>query len=84
MRRTQISLTEAERRLLDTEAARSGRSISALIRSAVSYTYGTRRGVEEDLREIDEALGAWSDRDFDGEEFVERVRSGDRLTGVSQ
>lgn len=28
---------------------------------------------------IDAALGAWTDREFDGEEYVEGLRSGKRL-----
>lgn len=79
MQRTQISLTVEERRLLDAEAARTGKSISALIRDAVTRTYGPVRDAEGDLRAIDAALGAWGQRDFDGEAYVERLRSGDRL-----
>ena len=79
MLRTQISLTVEERRLLDVEAARTGRSISALIRDAVSKTYSPGRDADADLRAIDSALGAWSERDFDGEAYVERLRSGSRL-----
>lgn len=79
MLRTQISLTEENRRILDAESARTGRSISALIRAAVTQTYGSRRDPAEDVRVIDAALGAWSDRDVDGAEYVEAVRSGSRL-----
>ena len=79
MLRTQISLTVEERRLLDREAARTGRSISALIRDAVSTTYGPGRDADADLRAIDTALGAWGERELDGEAYVERLRSGSRL-----
>ena len=82
MLRTQISLTIEDRHLLDREAARTGRSISALIRDAVVATYGRDRDLVADLRAIDLALGAWNDRDVDGEEYVERLRSGDRLREV--
>ncbi|MHB1235789.1 MAG: ribbon-helix-helix domain-containing protein [Microbacteriaceae bacterium] len=79
MQRTQISLTEEDRSVLDAEAARSGRSISALIRDAVERTYGFRRDAERDVQAIDDALGAWRDRTIDGETYVEGIRSGDRL-----
>jgi hypothetical protein len=79
MQRTQISLTTEDRSLLDAEAARTGRSISALIRDAVAQTYGFRRTAEQDVQEIAGALGAWRDRTVDGETYVEGLRSGARL-----
>lgn len=79
MLRTQISLTEEDRSILDAESARTGRSISALIRDAVTQTYGSRRDTTKDVQAIDAALGAWRDRDVDGAEYVEAVRSGNRL-----
>ncbi|TFV57306.1 CopG family transcriptional regulator [Geodermatophilus sp. DF01-2] len=78
MQRTQISLTEEERRLLDNEAARTGRSISALIRDAVRATYATDRSVDADLAALRRAAGAWQGRDEDGAEWVDRLRSGRR------
>ncbi|WP_344755276.1 ribbon-helix-helix domain-containing protein [Gryllotalpicola koreensis] len=79
MLRTQISLTEADRKLLDAEAARTGRSISALIRDAVARTYGAQADAGADLQAIDAAFGAWHSRDVDGEAYVEQLRSGTRL-----
>lgn len=79
MQRTQISLTEEDRSILDAEAARTGRSISALIRDAVTQTYGFRRDADADVRAIDAALGAWRGRDLDGAEYVESLRSGSRI-----
>ncbi|MEO8527853.1 MAG: ribbon-helix-helix protein, CopG family [Pseudolysinimonas sp.] len=84
MLRTQISLNVEERRLLDAEAARTGRSISALIREAVSQTYSSGRDMDADLRAIDAAVGTWGELDVDGEEYVERLRSGDRLDAAAR
>ena len=83
MLRTQISLTEEDRTILDAEAARSGRSISALIRDAVTRTYGFRQDADKDLQAIDAALGAWHGRVVDGERYVETLRSGSRLQARS-
>lgn len=83
MQRTQISLTSEDRRLLDEAAARTGRSISALIRDAVARTYGSARDADHDLRAIDAAFGGWRDHEVDGATHVEALRSGRRLGAVS-
>ncbi len=79
MLRTQISLNAEDRRLLDAEAARTGRSISALIRDAVEATYGARRTSADDIAKLRLGFGAWHDRDLDGAAWVEQRRSGARL-----
>lgn len=79
MLRTQISLTVKERRALDAAAARTGKSISALIRDAVDVAYGSQRSVEDDLQAMRRAFGAWSTHDLDGAAWVDRMRPAGRL-----
>ncbi|HWB71152.1 MAG TPA: ribbon-helix-helix domain-containing protein [Egibacteraceae bacterium] len=79
MVRTQISLTQEQKRLLDAEAARSGRSLAALIRAAVDAMYGPGGDLGHDLAAIRAAAGAWQDHTEDGAAYVERLRSGTRL-----
>ncbi|MGI9023507.1 MAG: ribbon-helix-helix protein, CopG family [Acidimicrobiales bacterium] len=79
MLRTQISLTEEERRALDEESARTGRSISALIRHAVDTVYGAERSADDDLVAMRQAFGSWKGRSADGAAWVDQMRSGSRL-----
>jgi len=79
MQRTQISLPSDERRALDSAAARTGRSIAALIRDAVQAVYGTERSSDDDLAAMRRAFGSWKDRDLDGAEWVDALRSGSRI-----
>jgi hypothetical protein len=79
MLRTQISLTDEDRRVLDAEASRTGKSIAALIREAIHSVYGWRRSTEDDLDLMRQCFGVWSERSEDGAAYVERLRSGSRL-----
>ena len=82
MLRTKISLTGDERRLLDAESARTGRSIAALIRDAVDIVYGQTRSADDDITAMRRAFGSWRDRELDGAVWVEMLRSGSRLPGT--
>ncbi len=79
MQRTQISLTDEERRALDTVARRTGRSLSSLIRDAVELVYGSERSDDDDLAAMRLAFGSWNDHDLDGAAWVDQLRSGSRL-----
>lgn len=81
MLRTQISLTDEQRRALDAASDRTGRSMSALIRDAVDAVYASERSVEDDLAAMRRAFGSWKGRAVDGATWVDQVRSGRRLQG---
>ena len=83
MMRTQISLTSEERRALDAAAARTGKSIAALIRDAVEIVYGAERSTDDDLAAMRRAFGSWKDHDLDGAAWVDQLRSGSRLPSNS-
>lgn len=79
MQRTQISLTDEDRQLLDAEAVRTGHSLSRLIRDAINQAYGRSGDLDTDLEAIATASGAWTGREDDGAAHVEALRSGSRL-----
>jgi len=78
MRRTQISLSDDDRRVLDAVALRTGLSMSALIRDAIHTTYG-RVGENERARAALLATFNVVDVETAGEQLVTRLRSGARL-----
>jgi hypothetical protein len=78
MHRTLISFTVEERKILDTEAARTGKSISSLVRDAVDAVYGTDRSTHDNLDLMRQSFGTWTERHDDGFEVVERMRANTR------
>ena len=80
MLRTQISLNEDERAMLDRASAATGRSMSSLIREAVRERWGGGPLSAEELAMMQSAFGSWKrDDDFDSVAWVDGFRSGDRL-----
>jgi ribbon-helix-helix CopG family protein len=80
MTRTQISLSDGDRALLDAESVRTGTSISSLIREAIHCAYGRMRSTADDLAAMRSAFGSWGPRDEDSAAFVDGLRSGARLS----
>ena len=82
--RTQVTLTDEQYERLMRQSARSGVGLAELVRRAVDRCYGATPR-DEAVRALDESFKAWSGRDFDGEDYVERLRRGmaRRLTGES-
>lgn len=75
MERTQIYLSRREIEALDTVARQTGKTRSHLIREAIEEKYLPAGPTPDEWeRALREAAGAWKDRDFDGKEYVERIR----------
>jgi hypothetical protein len=72
--RTQITLTDAQYARLKRESERTGVGLAELIRRAVALAYGSGRPSSGEG--IEASFGAWSDRDFDGEAYVDSLRRG--------
>ena len=80
MERTQIYLSREQAAALDREAKRAGTTRSHLIREAIEARYGTDRDAEEVQEALRVTAGLWNDRSETGEAYVERVRTGRRLS----
>jgi 16S rRNA U516 pseudouridylate synthase RsuA-like enzyme len=74
-RRTQITLTDGQYEQLKRESERTGASLAELVRRALAQAYGDS-GADGRDRGLRASFGAWRDRDFDGAEYVERLRRG--------
>ena len=77
--RTQIYLSRAQATALDREARRTGLTRSHLIREAIDQAYLPNSASDETLEALEASAGAWANRTNSGEEYVERLRSGQRL-----
>jgi hypothetical protein len=77
--RTQIYLSSEQASALDREARRRGQTRSHLIREAIDRVYLSEPSIEEVLAALEASAGAWKDRSETGEEYVDRIRSGDRM-----
>ena len=77
--RTQISLSDEDRKLLDSMRQRTGQSISVLIHDAIHSTYGSAGSADNIRAALDSTFGVVS-TDGSGEDLVESIRSGRRLT----
>jgi len=69
--RTQITLDDEQHRRLRAMSEDSGLSMSELVRRALDRTYA-KRGVDA----VRASFGAWKGRNFDGESYVESLRTG--------
>ncbi|WP_336641477.1 ribbon-helix-helix protein, CopG family [Microbacterium sp. USHLN272] len=79
LKRTQISLSDDDRRVLDAVATRTGLSMSSLIRQAIHSTYGHVDDEDATRRALAATFGAVTS-DISGDQLVDGIRSGRRLT----
>ncbi len=80
--RTQISLSEADRNVLEAAGRRTGQSMSALIREAIRATYGAPGSADRVRSALDATFGVVAVEDS-GETLVESARSGRRLAELA-
>lgn len=73
--RTQITLTDEQYERLRTESQRTGLGLAELVRRAVDRSYGTTQHATL-LQGLDESFGSWTDRRYDGADYVDRLRRG--------
>ena len=73
--RTQVILSDAQYARLKGESELTGVRLGELVRRALEAAYGVSgpQGAEEGLAM---SFGAWTDRDLDGEAYVEQLRRG--------
>lgn len=76
MIRTQISLHEEQHRRLKEQSRETGLSMSELVRRQLDGDELSTEERQRRLRALRASFGAWGDRDFDGREYVEQIRSG--------
>lgn len=81
MHRTQITLTDSQYERLLRESDASGLSMAEIVRRRLDQADGGT-SLEQRRAALRESAGAWRDRDFDGEQYVEQIRDpglGERL-----
>lgn len=80
--RTQISLSDDDRRVLEAVGRRTGRSMSALIRDAIRTAYGSAGEQNRISSLIDMSFGVIT-VEVPGEHLVDGIRSGRRLADLA-
>jgi hypothetical protein len=73
MQRTQVYLTDEQRRLLDRRARDAGVSMAEILRRMLDEGLGIRDARADRVRAVDESAGILAD-DETWQEFLERVR----------
>jgi Ribbon-helix-helix domain len=73
--RTQITLTDAQYKQLKERSMRTGVGIAELIRQALAGS-ATIASPGDAADALARTSGAWSRRDYDGRQYVERTRRG--------
>ena len=70
--RTQITLSDPQYELLKRESQRTGLSLAELVRRSLDDTF-LSPSADLDLA-LERSFGAWTDRESDGEDYVDRLR----------